>query len=113
MRALTGGRLQEQAAAVPPEMWGRGLGRLRGTLLRAGRRLVSKHPRRRARVGFVERRVGTASLVMLGALVSTGVLFGLLVSTLLMSALTTLGVDTHDGAQEDGSLGAVLARWTP
>jgi hypothetical protein len=50
---------------------------------------------------------------MLGALVSTGVVLGLLVSTLLMSALTNLGVDTHDRAQDDGSVGAVLAGWTP
>jgi len=113
MRALTGERLQDQAAVVSPEMWGQALRRLRRTLLRAGRRLASARPRRRRRVGFVERRVGTASLVMLGALVSTGVVVGLLVSTLLMSALTNLGVDTHDRAQDDGSVGAVLAGWTP
>lgn len=113
MRALTGERLQDQAVAVSPEMWGQALQRLRGPLLRAGRRLASTRPRRRARGGFVERRVGTASLVMLAALVSTGVVLGLLVSTLLMSALTNLGVDTPDRAQHDGSVGAVLAGWTP
>jgi hypothetical protein len=60
----------------------------------------------------VERRVGTASLVMLAALVASGVVLGLLVSTLLL-ALTGLGVDPQGPGQHDGSVGAVLAGWTP
>ncbi len=112
MRTLTGERLQDEAVAVSPELWGQALTRLRGTLLPARQRLASARPRRRSRGGFVERRVGTASLVMLGALVATGVVVGLLVSTVLMTALTTLGVDTHDRAHDDGSVGAVLAGWT-
>lgn len=115
MRTLTGGRLQDEAVAVSPELWGQALRRLAQALLRTGRRLAdARHrPRRRSGARFVERRVGTASLVMLGALVSTGVVVGLLVSTLLMSALTALGVHAHDGAHDAGSVGSVLADWAP
>lgn len=113
MGTSTGERLRDEAVGIVSEGWGRTPRRMPDTPPRARPPRTGSRSRSSSRVGFVERRVGTASLVMLAALVASGVVLGLLVSTLLMLALTGLGVDPQGPGQHDGSVGAVLAGWTP
>ena len=115
MRALTGERLQVQAVAVSPEMWGRLLrGSGFGERLRVGRRLASTQATAPPeRVGFVEvarrhRLPGDPEHS------SRPVSYlGSSLSTLLMTS-PNLGVaDTHNQAQDDGTSGHLLAGSTP
>ena len=60
--------------------------------------------------GFMERRVGVSALLTFGLLVAVGLVVGLLVVSVLLHALTAVGVQP---SAQGSALDHALAAWLP